>query len=202
MRNSRIAAALGAAAIVVAGLVSIPAGAVTAPAPTRPTQIVTSPGVATVLLTKGVGVETTGAAYTAVLPSLTGANVVIAYPSTKLAATRLGHSGSFILVHGSHVVTLSNLIITVNPVTKTGTVSALFGYTGGGAAKVTTVFGITHVVLAGVVAGGHTWTKVTGNVIIPNSLVATALTGALGLSTPLFTAGTQIASATAYVLVH
>lgn len=201
MRNSRIAAVLGAAAIVVAGVAVVPAGAVTAPPATRPTAIVTSAGVANALLLNGVGLQTIGAASMSVMPAVGGAQVGITFPSTKVNATTLAHTGSFVLIHGVHIVTLSNLRITINPATKHGTVSALFGYTGGGAAVSTTVFGVTSVKLVIVKAWGHTWTKVTGNVVIPSALVAHTLTLALGLSSPLFTAGQQLATATAYVLV-
>lgn len=201
MRNSRIAAVLGAAAIVVAGAVAVPAGAVTAPAPTRPTAIVTAPGVATQLLTKGVGLQTIGAASMSVVPTLTGAQVGITFPSTKVNAVTLAHTGSFVLIHGTHIVTLANLTITINPVTKTGAVSALFSVSGAGAPKVTTVFGVRGVTLTPVKAWGHTWTKVTGNIIIPSALVSTTLTLGLGLSSPIFPAGATIATATAYVLV-
>jgi len=206
MRNSRIAAVLGAAAIVTAGIAAVPALAVTAPAPTINTAINTlaliptkSYGVLEALVASHVTIGVSGAAFTSV--SGTGGHPVynISLPS-KLTAAGLTHTGALFLSTPGHSAVISNLTI----VPATASVYGTCHFTGCSKTAQTKVFGLVNIVSVTRVANGHTWRMVTAVLNIPNAGVAAALSGALGINpnSPIFPAGTPIATATAWILVR
>ena len=206
MRNSRIVAVIAAATAVAAGVMAIPAGAATAPIPTRPTALQTSPYVLNTLMHNGVVLGANGAATLSVsgfsqdptaalghpvaIPVLT-----FTFPSTRTSATGLSHTGSVTFRRGAHIVSATNLWVVVNPVTKTGYVSAILNLT----RTRTIMFALKGIVITKVPIGTHVWTRAVAKVYIANATVSAGLTAGLGLTVPLFSLTVQIATATAYL---
>jgi hypothetical protein len=207
MRNSRIVAVLAAATAVAAGAMAIPAGATTAPIPTRPTALQTSPYVLNTLMANGVVLGANGAAALSVsgysqAASLANAFKPVAipvltftFPSTRTSATGLSHTGSVTFRRGAHIVSATNLWVVVNPVTKTGYVSAILNLT----RTRTVMFALKGIVITKVAIGTHVWTRAVAKVYIANATVSGGLTAGLGLTVPLFPLNVQIATATAYL---
>ncbi len=217
MRISRIAAGLAATAAVAIGVAVIPAGAVTA-APTRATTIATNPGTLGLLLHgDGAGGSVTlgesgASSVTVGGTSLAGApyyaavqTMSMAFPTTKLSANSIALARTLVFRNGAHIVTVSNMKITVNATGTWGSIKGWITATGFPApTAASTVFYLTGGHASITSKYGHTWTTVTGTISIPSGATGTAVVGALtaylGLAGAIFPPGAPLATATAYIL--
>ncbi len=211
MRISRIAAGLAATAAVAIGVAVIPAGAVTAP-PTRPATIATNLGTLGLLTANGVTLGETGALSATVggislggYPYPTVPNLTMSFATTKLSATKLALAGTLVFRRGAHIVTISNLKLSLNAAGTGGSVSGWIAATGFPApTAAASAFYLHNVHVTVTSKYGHTWTTVTAVVQLPTGAVGTAVVGALtaylGLGAPIFAPGTDIATAAAFVL--
>lgn len=196
MLISRTKAGIATALLAAAGVMAVPASATTATTtPSLPTTIRTNPGVTSLLLANGVSLGTSGAASTQVFGAAATPQFSVSFKSVHVAGTAtLTHTGGISFVHGTHVVTATNLVVTVYVANKAAAVNVTLNGTAGVRA-----FTVKNIVFTKKVINGHTWTVATGPLYIASTTAVTTLTTLLGLSAPIFNTTTPIATATAYV---